>query len=71
MGSSSDTWNRARRPGILAWLSGSYLTAAEITQALLLLVLWFVARKMPISWQRPAAGVLLVAGIGWFARMLL
>jgi hypothetical protein len=49
----------------------SYLTAASITQAILLSVLWLAARKVPASWKRPAAGVLLVAGIGWFARMLL
>ena len=49
----------------------SYLTAASITQAILLGVLWMAARKMPLAWRRPAAGVMLVAGIGWFARMLL
>jgi HupE / UreJ protein len=48
-----------------------YLTAASITQALLLSILWLAARKMPIAWRRPAAGVLLVAGIGWFTRLLL
>ena len=48
----------------------TYLTAAEVAQGILLLVLWLAARKMPISWRRPAAGVMLVAGIGWFARML-
>ncbi len=48
-----------------------YLTAASLTQALLLSVLWLAARKMPMAWRRPAAGVLLVSGIGWFARMLL
>jgi|SRR5690242_6550805 hypothetical protein len=47
-----------------------YLTAAEAAQALLLGVLWLAARKMPVAWRRPAAGVMLVAGIGWFARML-
>jgi HupE / UreJ protein len=49
----------------------SYLTAAAITQALFLGVLWLAARKLPNAWRRPAAGVLLVAGIGWFARMLI
>jgi hypothetical protein len=49
----------------------SYLTAASITQAILLLTLWLAARKMPAGWRRPAAGVLLSAGVGWFARMLL
>jgi hypothetical protein len=49
----------------------SYLTAASITQAIVLAGLWLVARKMPVNWRRPAAGVMLVAGIGWFARMLL
>jgi len=34
-------------------------------------LLWLAARKMPPAWRRPAAGVLLVAGIGWFVRMLL
>ena len=48
----------------------SYLTAASITQAILLGVLWIAARKMPRAWRRPAAGVMLVAGIGWFVRML-
>src|SRR5580704_9810897 len=48
----------------------SYLTAAEITQAILLSALWIAARKMPAGWRRPAAGVMLVAGIGWFVRML-
>jgi len=47
-----------------------YLTAAEAAKALLLGVLWLAARKMPVAWRRPAAGVMLVAGIGWFARML-
>ena len=49
----------------------SYLTAASITQAVFLGVLWLAVRKMPIAWRRPAAGVMLAAGIGWFARMLL
>jgi HupE / UreJ protein len=53
----------------------SYLTAASITQAILLTALWlaarFVTRVSPANWKRPAAGVMLVAGIGWFARMLL
>jgi len=49
----------------------SYLTAASITQAILLSVLWIVARKIPTNWRRQAAGVLLVSGIGWFVRMLL
>lgn len=48
----------------------SYLTAASITQAILLSVLWLAARKLPPAWKRPAAGVMLIAGIGWFARML-
>jgi hypothetical protein len=49
----------------------SYLTAASVTQAILLSILWLVARKVPTGWRRPAAGVMLMAGIGWFARMLL
>jgi hypothetical protein len=49
----------------------SYLTAASITQAILLSILWLAARKLPASWRRPAAGAMLVAGIGWFVRMLL
>lgn len=49
----------------------SYLTAASITQAVFLGVLWLAVRKMPAAWRRPAAGALLVAGIGWFARMLI
>jgi hypothetical protein len=48
----------------------SYLTAASITQVLLLSVPWLAARKMPAAWRRPAAGVMLIAGIGWFVRML-
>lgn len=48
----------------------SYLTAAGITQATLIAILWVAVRKLPISWRRPAAGVLLIAGIGWFTRML-
>lgn len=49
----------------------SYLTAAAIAQAILLSAVWLAARMMPRSWRQPAAGVLLVAGIGWFARMLI
>jgi hypothetical protein len=49
----------------------SYLTAAAITQAIVLAILWIASRKMPVTWRRPAAGVLLVAGIGWFVRMVL
>jgi hypothetical protein len=49
----------------------SYLTAASITQAMVLAVLWLAARKIPSAWRRPAAGVMLVAGIGWFVRMIL
>jgi HupE / UreJ protein len=49
----------------------SYLTAASITQAILLAVLWLGAGKMPAAWRRPAAGVMLAAGIGWFVRMVL
>jgi hypothetical protein len=48
----------------------SYLTAAEIVQAILLCLLWLAARKMPIPWRRPVAGVLLISGLGWFARQL-
>jgi hypothetical protein len=48
----------------------SYLTAASITQAILLLGLRIAARRMPIGWRRPAAGVSLIAGLGWFVRML-
>ena len=49
----------------------SYLTSAAITQAILLSGLWIVARKMPANWKRPTAGLTLVAGIGWFVRILL
>lgn len=49
----------------------SYLTAASIAQAFLLSILWLAARKMPTAWRRPAAGIMLAAGIGWFARILL
>lgn len=49
----------------------SYLTAAAITQATILAVLWLATRKMPTTWRRPAAGVMLVAGIAWFVRMIL
>jgi len=49
----------------------SYLTAASTAQVILLGVLWLAASRMPSTWRRPAAGVMLVAGIGWFARMLL
>jgi len=48
-----------------------YLTAAAITQATILAALWLAARKMPTTWRRPAAGVMLVAGIAWFVRMIL
>ena len=49
----------------------SYLTAASITQAIVLAVLWLAAAKMPVNWRRPAAGVMLIAGIGWFVRILI
>jgi HupE/UreJ protein len=49
----------------------SYLTAASFTQAIVLAILWIASRKMPAIWRRPVAGVMLVAGIGWFVRMLL
>jgi hypothetical protein len=48
----------------------SYLTAAAITQTILLAILWLAVSKMPTPWRRPAAGVMLVSGIGWFVRML-
>jgi len=54
-----------------AAFTSSYLTAAAITQATILAVLWLATRKMPTTWRRPAAGVMLVAGIGWFVRMIL
>jgi len=47
-----------------------YLPAAQIVQGLCLALLWLMVRKMPLSWRRPAAGVLLVAGLGWFVREL-
>jgi len=47
-----------------------YLTAAQIVQAVFIVTLWLFARKMPLGWRRPGAGVLLIAGIGWFAWML-
>ena len=37
---------------------------------LYLMVLWLFVRKMPPAWRRPGAGVLLVAGLGWFVREL-
>jgi hypothetical protein len=54
-----------------AALPASYLAAACIVQTILLSGLWLAARRMPKTWRRPAGGVLLIAGIGWFARMLL
>jgi hypothetical protein len=54
-----------------AALPPPYLAAASIMQAMLLGLLWLAARKTPAGWRRPAAGVLLVAGVGWFARMLI
>jgi hypothetical protein len=56
---------------MFAAFPASYLTAAAITQTILLSVLWLAARKLPKSWKRPAGAVMLLAGIGWFARMLL
>jgi len=47
-----------------------YLTAAQVVQLVFIAALWLIVRKMPLGWRRPGAGVLLVAGIGWFARML-
>jgi len=47
-----------------------YLTAAQVVQLVFIAALWLIVRKMPQDWRRPAAGVLLVAGVGWFARML-
>jgi hypothetical protein len=47
-----------------------YLTAAQVVQLVLFTGLWAAGRKLPAGWRRPAAGVLLAAGIGWFARML-
>ncbi len=53
----------------------SYLAAASITQAILVAILWigarFVTRESSANWRRAAAGVLLVAGIGWFLRTVL
>ena len=52
----------------------SFLTAASVTQAILLSILWiaarFVTRVSPLNWRRPAAAVMLVVGIGWFVRVL-
>jgi hypothetical protein len=47
-----------------------YLTAAQIVQTMFLAALWLIVRKTPLAWRSPAAAVLLIAGIGWFARML-
>jgi hypothetical protein len=49
----------------------SYLTAASIMQGILLSALWLGARKLPKTWKRPAGLVMLIAGLGWFARLLL
>jgi HupE / UreJ protein len=48
----------------------AYLASAEVTQAVMLGVLWLAVRRMPKSWRRPAATVLLATGFGWFVRML-
>ncbi len=48
----------------------AYLASAEMSQAVILSALWLAVRRMPKTWRRPAAGVLLIAGIGWFVRML-
>ena len=48
----------------------AYLVSAVIMQSLARAVLWLVTRKLPKNWRRAAAGVLLIAGIGWFVRML-
>jgi hypothetical protein len=49
----------------------AYLSGASIVQALLLAMLAAGALRMPRSWLRPAAAVLLAAGLGWFAFSLL
>lgn len=48
----------------------SYFAAAWVTQAVLLLLLWLAASKLPASWRRIAGGMMLIAGIGWFLRMV-
>jgi hypothetical protein len=48
----------------------SYLASAAIAQVLILSTLWLAARKMPTGWRRPAAGALLIAGLGWLVRQL-
>ena len=47
-----------------------YLTAAQIVQVIFLALPWILIRKIPTAWRRPGAVVLLIAAIGWFARML-
>jgi hypothetical protein len=54
----------------LAGLPVAYLVGALPVQAALLVALVMPALRMPPAWRRPAAGLLLVAGLAWFAVRL-
>ncbi len=51
----------------LAGLPAGYLLGTFSIQAGLLAVLTMLALKMPSAWKRPAAALLLAAGLTWFA----
>ena len=51
----------------LAGLPRDYLTGALPLQALALAALAAAALRLPAAWRRPAAALLLVAGLGFFA----
>ena len=43
-----------------------YLAGAAAVQIILIALLAFGARRMPASWQRGSAAILLLAAVGWF-----
>ncbi len=49
----------------------AYLGGAVAVQVVLIGALAVAALRMPRAWMRPAAAVLLVAGVAWFGRLLL
>jgi hypothetical protein len=48
----------------------AYLTGAAALQAMIFTLLAAAALRMPKSWTRPAAGVVLAVGLGWFGVRL-
>ena len=54
-----------------AGFPAAYLAGAVAVQIILVVLLALGSRRLPASWQRGSAAILLVAAVGWFGWRVL